>query len=270
MNQHRDSILEQIQGEDDKELAAAQIAVAQWASLCGPLREELRPPTFPKHLWQYVQEKDKTLVGARWAAFTPPSESLAEVVSSVAKIRVSQETRARALEEPIVRAHLFTHLDRFGHPDVFNPPKVRGYEYEILLTDTKPIKVKARRMSLLEVEWLKIKAKHMANIGQLRRCRSTAWSNPMMLVPYDDRIDTFVKKHSPNHLEAMRDPQQLTEVLALFRLTDDFRLLNHQTRQDHYPLPNILELLDRFHGCDRYSTADIQDAFFTVRHTEPN
>lgn len=266
MGRQRDSIVDQIQQEDNDELEEAKKSLYQWEQLCGPLREELRPPTFPKHLWQYVQSKDKTLVPQRWAAFSP--ERLAELVTAVGKIRVSQETRARALEEPIFRAHLYTHLDRFGHPDIYNPPKVRGYEYEIILTDTKPIKVKARRMSVLEVEWLKIKAKYMADIGQLRRCRSTAWSNPVMLVPYDDRIDTFVKKHSPNHLAAMRDPQHLTEVLALFRLTGDFRLLNLQTRKDHYPLPNILELLDRFHDCDRYSTADIQDAFFTVRLSE--
>jgi hypothetical protein len=57
-------------------------------------------------------------------------------------------------------------------------------------------------------------------------------------------------------------------VAVLYRLTGDFRQLNGLTKMEVFPLPRILELIDKMKGKARYSTSDIQDAFFTVEMDE--
>ena len=57
-------------------------------------------------------------------------------------------------------------------------------------------------------------------------------------------------------------------VAVLYRLTGDFRQLNSLTKMEVFPLPRIPELIDKMKGKDRYSTSDIQDAFFTVEMDE--
>jgi hypothetical protein len=53
-------------------------------------------------------------------------------------------------------------------------------------------------------------------------------------------------------------------VRNLFRLTNDFRGVNAKTIPELFPMPKILILLDLCRGSDRYSSSDVEDAFFSI------
>ena len=93
---------------------------------------------------------------------------------------------------------------------------------------------------------------------------SSAYNNPPLCVPYPAAIAAFIKKHGDAASEAIWKEENANEIVKLYRLVNDFRDLNNKTKLERWPLPYILDLIDKMRGSGRYSTEDIEDAFFTV------
>src|SRR5438045_3429281 len=86
--------------------------------------------------------------------------------------------------------------------------------------EEKPIKQKARRLSVKEKEIEKEHIKEMLKKGIIRKSKSP-WSSPVVFVP---------KKGGE------------------IRFCIDYRKLNKVTKKDNHPLPRIDEMLDKFEG----------------------
>jgi hypothetical protein len=84
------------------------------------------------------------------------------------------------------------------------------------------------------------------------------------MVAYRDRIETFMKKHGDTWMEALYEERNAEEVKVLYRMTSDMRGVNTYTKADPYPLQDIASILNSFLRSNRYSSTDIEDAFFTI------
>ena len=243
--------------------------------LCTQPNSDLRPDEFPEHLWQYVPVRLRTGTPAteehpsipsiqqEWAAYTP--SRLRELVEAIMKIDISTEDEGRILEEPLVRAHTLAHLTAYGHADPTNPPRFRGQQFKIALKDPNcsPVHTRPRRSNVFESQSLAARVEDMMSRSLLRRSKST-WNSAVRMVADEKRIMDWIEKHGGNALAALYDPIYRAEVKTLYRLTGDFRQLNDLTTDDPYPLPLIADFLDRVKDVTRFSTGDIEDAFFTV------
>ena len=225
-----------------------------------------RPEEFPLDLWHYVFDSQKILVKERWNKFKDkcnPPERLHDVIKQIMKIDISKENLSRIAEEPYFRAQCLANLHIYAHPDPSNPPSVKGREYEINLTDTSPCTNPMRRTSLLEKAYLYWRTKQLMGRNMIG-VSSSAYNNPPLCVPYPAAITAFIQKHGEKASEAIWKEENQHEVVRLYRLVNDFRDLNNKTKLERWPLPYILDLIDKMKGSGRYSTEDIEDAFFTV------
>ena len=57
-------------------------------------------------------------------------------------------------------------------------------------------------------------------------------------------------------------------VQNLYRFTSDMQRVNEATKLEAFPIPNIPDLIGKCSGKNRYSTLDIEDAFFVVKCAE--
>ena len=47
---------------------------------------------------------------------------------------------------PLFKAQLFANIDRFGHPDASNPPRIKGVKFDISIEEgAKPVHSKPRQ-----------------------------------------------------------------------------------------------------------------------------
>ena len=233
---------------------------------CTNMMSELRPEEFPEDLWEYVFDSQKVLVSERWKKFKEkcnPPERLQEVIQQIMKIDISVENSSRKMEEPYFRAQCMANLHVYAHPDPRDPPSVKGREYEINLSDTSPCTAAMRKTSLLEKAYLYWRTKQLES-RKMIGVSSSAYNNPPLCVPYPAAIAAFIKKHGDNAAEAIWKEENANEIVKLYRLVNDFRDLNNKTKLERWPLPYILDLIDKMRGSGRYSTEDIEDAFFTV------
>src|SRR6266487_3470174 len=106
--------------------------------------------------------------------------------------------------------------------------------------EEKPIKQKARRLSVKEREIEKGHIEEMLKKGIIRKSKSP-WSSPVVFVP---------KKGGE------------------IRFCIDFRRLNKVTRKDNHPLPRIDEMLDKFEGSKWFSSIDLANAYWQVEMDE--
>ena len=228
------------------------------------LMEELRPVEFPVDLWKYVADSQKILVPDRWKAFKEkcsPPERLQDVIALIMKIDISVENPSRKAEEPYFRAQCLANLHIYSHPDPKDPPSVKGREYEINLNDTSPCTAPMRKTSLLEKAYLYWRTKQLES-RKMVGVSTSAYNNPPLCVPYPAAIAAFIKKHGDN--AAVWKEENANDIAKLYRLVNDFRDLTNKTKLERWPLPYILDLLDKMRGSGRYSTEDIEDAFFIV------
>ena len=235
-------------------------------SYCTNMMSELRPDEFPEELWTYVFDSQKIVVSDRWKRFKEkcnPPERLQEVIQQIMKIDISVENSSRKAEEPYFRAQCMANLHVYAHPDPRDPPSVKGREYEINLSDTSPCTAAMRRTSLLEKAYLYWRTKQLES-RKMIGISSSAYNNPPLCVPYPAAIAAFIKKHGDAASEAIWKEENANEIVKLYRLVNDFRDLNNKTKLERWPLPYILDLIDKMRGSGRYSTEDIEDAFFTV------
>lgn len=119
-----------------------------------------------------------------------------------------------------------------------------------------------RPMSILKKASLKARVEEMIKKGKIGTSVS-GWNSPPNMVSYPERIAEWLRIHedSAAHLFQEEFRQQVKD---LFRLTHDFRKLNEFTMAARFPLPRISDLLDRCSGSNRYSSGDVEDAFFTI------
>ena len=106
--------------------------------------------------------------------------------------------------------------------------------------DEKPIKQKARRLSVKEKEIEKEHIEEMLKKGIIRKSKSP-WSSPVVFVP---------KKGGE------------------IRFCIDYRKLNRITKKDNHPLPRIDEMLDKFEGSQWFSSIDLASAYWQVEMNE--
>lgn len=174
-------------------------------------------------------------------------------IELIMKIDISVENPSRKAEEPYFRAQCLENLHIYAHPDPKDPPSVKGREYEINLNDTSPCTAAMRKTSLLEKAYLYWSTK-MIGVS------TSAYNNPPLCVPYPAAIAAPIKKHGDNAAEAIWKEENANDIVKLYRLVNDFRDLNNKTNLERWPLPYILDLLDKMRGSGRYSTEDIEDA----------
>eukprot|EP01034_Spumella_vulgaris_P028194 gene28194-35010_t len=226
---------------------------------------ELKPPEFHADYWPFVMDSIKPRVDAIWRSFDIDPMRRIETITAVMAIDISEETRARKLEMPLFRAQLLANLDCFAHPDKWNQPKIKGRSFTIDLRedDKEPAVARYQRFDQWQTRFLQLKVQRMIDEKRMERSDSE-WNARLSLVPYTDRIQKFVLKHGDKVLEALFDDANTDEVLTFFRLTSDLRNLNNKTKPIIYPLPNISDIISKCEGCERYTTGDVSDAFFTV------
>jgi hypothetical protein len=202
-------------------------------------------------------------VKSYYAKYSP--ERLQEILAQLTKLDISEETAGRKAEAPLFRALAHANLDIWGHVNPDDPAMVTGAEFDIELLDNTPPDIKMRPLSPVKKAFLHWRIQYLIYQKKLRRTKGSPYNNPPVLVPYPDRIAAFFKKHGSNAIAALMDPVNQVEVRQFFRLTQDFRALNALTKPSKFPLPNIISLLDRCtFNSTRYSSTDIEDAFFTI------
>src|SRR5256885_714638 len=106
--------------------------------------------------------------------------------------------------------------------------------------DEKPIKQRARRLSVKEKELEKEHIEEMLKKGIIRKSKSS-WASSIV----------FVQKK--------RGEMQFCV---------DYRKLNKITKKDNHPLPRIDEMLDKFEGSQWFSSIDLASAYWQVEMDE--
>jgi hypothetical protein len=248
-------------------VTSAKLSIEEYRSIhCTQLCPEKRPALFPEELWPLVMDSQKDVVRSRWDQYS--ADRLVVVMKGITDVMISNEGESRKLDIPLFKAQLYANIDRFGHPDPSNPPRIKGVKFEIKLEEGAiPIHSKPRRMPILERMCLAARVYLMMSNKMIQRSSSN-WTSPVNLVPYPERINAFLEQYKGEAGAKLSDPTLRSTVAALYRLTGDFRQVNNLTILETYPLPRIADILDRMRDKDRYSTGDIEDAFFTVEITE--
>ena len=154
-------------------------------------------------------------------------------------------------------ARCIAYMNAIIHPDPDNPRMLKDYETSIETLDEKPIIAKPRRYSEIQRAFMKAKARIGKREGKVEDAKPGGWASALVLVPYHDRIEKFMKKWGEHALEAMWDPRNEEEVATFYRQTIDCRELNEKTKPDVFPLPRIDDLLDQIKmGTKHFSTGD--------------
>ena len=105
-----------------------------------------------------------------------------------------------------------------------------------LVTDTKPVKQKLRRMAYTEKDKIDAQVKEMLRLQVIRPSRSP-WSSPVQLVP---------KKSGET------------------RFCVDYRKLNALTIPDAFPLPRIADVRDGLRGSCIFSSLDLKSGYWQI------
>ena len=107
-------------------------------------------------------------------------------------------------------------------------------KHKIKLTDTKPFKLKHRRVPPHEYDEVKAHLKEMEEIGAIRKSHSP-WSSPVVLV---------------------------RKKTGELRFCIDLRTLNARTEKDAYSLPRIEDSLDSLNGAKIFSSLDLKSGYW--------
>lgn len=114
-------------------------------------------------------------------------------------------------------------------------------KHSINTTDEIPVYSKTYRYPYFHREEVKNQVQSMLRQGIIRPSTS-AWSAPIWVVPKKPDSSGKVK----------------------WRLVVDFRKLNEKTVEDKYPIPNIVDILDKLGRCQYFTTLDLASGFYQV------
>jgi len=248
-----------------------------------------KPKEFPPHLWEYVFATQRVNAIKRFDILrsypatdtlteqefrnvndppvdpsTLPQNRLEEILKRLLLIDISTETPARSLEKDVILAQCLANVDRYAHPDPNNPAKAKASIFHINLKNPldPPCFRRSKRLAPPAYWSLRCRIDYMILRKEIELSTSS-WNSPPMMVPQPDKIQQFLTKHGDNAPIAMTLKENAPDVRVLYRFTSDLRCVNERTFLEIHPLPLIPTLLDTTRGSDRYSTADIEDAFFT-------
>ena len=175
------------------------------------------------------------------------------------------EDPARSWEQQPIMAQMLANVSTFGFVDPFNPENISQTEFGIKLLDAsmQPVYVKDRPMSEVEARSAYCRCRLMVQQGRLEPSNSP-WNHPLHMVVNRERYDKFLLEHPHDFSKALFQEEYSNQVKDLFRMVSDFRAVNMVTENDSFPLPRIMDLLNMMSGSNRYSTSDIEDAFFNI------
>jgi cleavage and polyadenylation specificity factor subunit 1 len=115
------------------------------------------------------------------------------------------------------------------------PRPKHGIEH-FIETSGRPIFAKARRLDPEKLRAAESEFRALEKAGIVRRSNSP-WSSPLHMVPKPD---------------------------GSWRPCGDYRRLNLATTHDRYPLPSILDLSSKLHGCRYFSVIDLVKGYHQV------
>ena len=241
-----------------------------------------RPDEFPEDLWGLVDPEERPYVKGRWLKLADPeyrSQCVQRVLDPTQlDIYDTKVTRSPWhaggvvgegwSEEQQLRAEYLANLDCIFPPKPDQTGTAKDVDAEIITVDERPFKCRSRKFSEVMQAFLMQKTDKMLRSGKLEHSTSS-WCHGLVLVPYPERIDKFMKTHGDRAMSAMFEKAHEEEVAKFFRLCIDLRMLNAKTVPDLFPLPRIDDLLGSVpRGCSRYSISDLDDAFFCARIKE--
>jgi cleavage and polyadenylation specificity factor subunit 1 len=115
------------------------------------------------------------------------------------------------------------------------PRPLHGVSH-VIETSGRPVFAKARRLDPEKLKIAEAEFRSLEAAGIIRRSNSP-WSSPLHMVPKPD---------------------------GSWRPCGDYRRLNTVTVQDKYPLPSILDLSSKLHGCKFFSCVDLVKGYHQV------
>ena len=115
------------------------------------------------------------------------------------------------------------------------PRPLHGFKHSIETTG-RPVFAKARRLDAEKLRIAEDEFRSLEKAGIVRRSNSP-WSSPLHMVPKPD---------------------------GSWRPCGDYRRLNTATVPDRYPLPSILDLSSKLHGCRYFSVVDLVKGYHQV------
>jgi len=165
-------------------------------------------------------------------------------------------------------AQALAYMDAIYHPDPDRPERALGFITSITTTDDIPVRAGARKYNDVQKAFMTHKTRILLREGKVEVAKG-AYASALVLVPYHDRIEAFMKKWGDEAQDAMWDIANEAEVSTFYRQTQDLRCLNAKTVADLFPLPRIDDLLDQVRrGTSYFSVGDIKDAFWNIELEE--
>jgi hypothetical protein len=255
---------------DDTDMDIVQAYKAQIKPSTDPLTDPLRPTLFPPDLWIYTHPNQRPLVLERWRQFT--DSRIQEILPIINDIDICTSTPSRLAEQPLFLAQNLCNIDIYAYPDPNKPPQIKGREIVIHLKDNNciPCNAKPQRRSILENFSIFCRCLDMKESHRMRSSRSD-WSSPIVTVPNEERIKAHLDKHQSTIIQTdmIFDITTRRIFASFYRMTGNYKYLNECTIQEKYPLPLIMDLLDRLgNGKDRFSAGDLEDGFFNLSLAE--
>ena len=120
--------------------------------------------------------------------------------------------------------------------DDFEHGRLKGVQHNIYLKTDRPIRQAPRSIPNERMPALKAEIEEMLEQGVIEESNSEYASNVVMV-------------RKPN---------------GKWRICIDYSTLNEYTEEDSYPVPNLHEILSKFHGKKYYSVIDAYKGFYQV------
>jgi transposase InsO family protein len=189
------------------------------------------------HLRVEVVDSSSELSGL----LSDPSNSvfLASLNKTTAELQPSRTTELSAVNQEKLRGILEKHQEVFGSNITKLPPD-GFYKHYISLESNKPVYRPPYRLSPREKQAAEDFVKEMLESGLIRES-SSPYSSPLL----------FVKKKDGS-----------------LRAVIDYRMINKVTVKDRYPVPRILDLLEKLRTATIFSKMDWLSGFYQVRMDE--
>ena len=152
---------------------------------------------------------------------------------------------------------------RITDPNLLKSGGVPGYEYDIPLTDERPIYQPMRKIPTALLQQYKEELDRYENLGVISRVLATSWSFPVHLAV------KWPNKNEKGPETGRKQDEDATRIARpKMRFTIDARALNRVTCAQQFILPRLDDLKWRLKRKQIFSKIDLKDGFFNVRVSE--